>query len=408
MELRRPPSRLIASQVDTPAFVIEEHILRHNLSVLKEIHDATGATILHALKAWSPWQLFPIEREYLQGAEVSSLHEARLAYEHFGENVHMFAPAYNTQEFSEILNYCSTIIFNSFSQWKQFKDQALTYARTTGKLRSFGLRINPEILDADGHGELWNPCAPGSRLGIRISEFKRALTEDAKALEGISGLHFHLFFEKDAQDLEQALSKIESNFGEYCSAMEWVNFGGGQKITDDSYDRKKLIHILNTFAAKYNVEIHLEPGAAIAWHVGTLVARVLDIVERDDVPYKIPILNMSFENHLTDFFVSKDLQLEVRNAKRIDTDDNNATQQHVYRFGGSTCIAGDMTHALYSFDKPLKVGDAVVFEHAIQYTLIKITMFNGVKHPSIVFLHENGELETLREFTYEDFKSRMG
>jgi carboxynorspermidine decarboxylase len=405
---QRPSSRLVASQIDAPAFVIEEHIFRHNLSVLKEIHDATGATILHALKAWSPWQLFPIEREYIQGAEVSSLNEARLAYEHFGENVHMFAPAYNPEEFPEILKYCSTIIFNSFSQWEQYKEQAIHFTQTTGASRDFGLRINPEILDADGHGELWNPCAPGSRLGIRISEFRQALQDNADALDGITGLHFHLFFEKDAQDLADALTKIEANFGKYFSAMKWVNFGGGQKITDDSYDRKMLIDVLKAFSSKYTVDIHLEPGAALAWHVGTLVARVLDIVERDDVAYKIPILNISFENHLTDFFVSKDLHLDIRGAQRVDPEALNLQLPNLYRFGGSTCIAGDMTHALYSFEQPLKIGDAVVFEHAIQYTLIKVTMFNGVQHPSIVFLREDGKLETLRRFTYEDFKLRMG
>ena len=404
----RPASRLNTAHIQTPAFVIEEHILKHNLSKLKEVHDATGATILHALKAWSPWQLFSIEREYLQGAEVSSLNEARLAYEHFGENVHMFAPAYDTQEFEDILKYCSTIIFNSFDQWYRFKEHAELFQQKTGKKRKFGLRINPEIRDADGHGELWNPCAPGSRLGIRVSEFESALSENPQALAGISGFHFHLFFEKDADDLEQALTVIEQRFGKYFSALEWINFGGGQKITDDNYDIQKLIAIIQDFQNTYNLHVHLEPGAAIAWHVGTLTATVLDIVNRDDVPYKIPILNISFENHLTDFFVSKDLELEVRNARRKTEVDTNEPKTNLYRFGGSTCIAGDMSHALYEFDAPLSVGDVVVFEHAIQYTLIKVTMFNGVQHPAIVFLRDNGSIETLRKFTYEDFKSRMG
>ncbi len=404
----RPASRLNPALVQAPAYVIEEHILRHNLALLKEIHDATGATILHALKAWSPWQLFAIEREYLQGAEVSSLNEARLAYEYFGENVHMFAPAYNPDEFEDILTYCSTIIFNSFAQWHRFKDQAESFIKKTGKKREFGLRINPEIRDADGHGELWNPCAPGSRLGIRVSEFTDALKKDPHALAGISGLHFHLFFEKNAHDLLEALSVIEARFGQFFATMKWVNFGGGQKITDDEYDRLLLIKILRDFQEKYKVQVHLEPGATIAWHVGTLVAQVLDIVYRDDVPYEIPILNISFENHLTDFFVSKDLELEVRGAQRVSELDAIPMNTPLYRFGGSTCIAGDMTHALYKYQSPLSVGDVVIFEHAIQYTLIKVTMFNGVQHPSILFLRDDGSLETLRVFTYEDFKSRMG
>lgn len=403
---KRPVSTLDVSRIQTPAFVIEEEILRHNLGILKYIREKTGAKIFHALKAWATWQLLPMEREYLDGTEVSSLNEARLGFEEFGSEVHMFAPAYKDEEFDDVMKYCSTIIFNSFPQWQKFKPSVLEYSSRTGKAIECGLRINPEYSGESEHGDLWAPTAPGSRLGIRMSEFKAALAASAKALEGISGLHFHIFFEKDLPDLKAALPIIEERFGEYFSRMKWVNFGGGLKLTDDLADVDGYIETINAFQKRHGVQVHLEPGAAVCWWAGTLVARVLDIVERDDVPYKIPILDISFENHLTDFFVSTDLDLEVRGA-RIERDDAKLAGSNAYKFGGMTCIAGDTLAYAHVFPEPLKVGDTVVFEHAIQYTLIKTTMFNGVQLPSIV-LWKNGSPTTLREFTYADYRARMG
>ncbi len=394
---KRPSSTLDASKITTPAYVIEEDLLCHNLSVLKAVREKTGGKVLHALKAWATWPLFPIVKEYLSGSEASSLNEARLGFEEFGPEVHTYAPAYKPQEFEEVLKNSSHIIFNSFGQWAQFKNAV----QNSKKKIEVGLRINPEIAMKDGHGEMWNPCAPDSRLGIRLSEFTQALEKNPQALEGISGLHFHIFFEKDLQDLKNALPQIEKNFAPYFKDLKWINFGGGQRITDDRYDVDGLIALVNDFQNRYGVEVHLEPGAAIAWHTGTLVASVLDVLERPDVPYKVAILDISFEAHLSDFILSPELELRIRGAGKENE------HPHAYTFGGGTCLAGDKINTIYTFANPLKVGDKVVFEDAIQYTLVKTTMFNGVQHPSIV-LWKGGEPQVLRTFTYEDFKSRMG
>ena len=225
--MKQPPSTLDPAKIDTPAFVIEEGLLRHNLSVLKSVSDKTGATVLHALKAWATWPLFPIVKKYLSGTEVSSLNEARLGFEEFGPEVHMYAPAYKPEEFDEVMKYSSHIIFNSFGQLHQFKSQI----QKSKKKIEIGLRINPEIEIGERHG-VWDPCAPDSRLGVRLGEFKQALKEDPDALAGVSGLHFHIFYERDLKDLQGALPKIEKNFGQYFKNMKWVNFGGGQRITN--------------------------------------------------------------------------------------------------------------------------------------------------------------------------------
>lgn len=402
----RPTSTLDPSKIKTAAFVIEEEILRHNLGILKYIREKTGATILHALKTWATWQLLPMEREYLSGTEVSSLNEARLGFEEFGPEVHMFAPAYQEHEFEEIMKYSSTIIFNSFDQWKKFKPRIQEYKARMGKEIECGLRVNPEYSGPQEFGDIWTPCAPGSRLGIRINEFKAALANDPSALEGISGIHLHIFVEKEVSDFITALPVIEEKFGEYFHGMKWVNFGGGIKLTEDGADVEGFIEAVNAFQKKYDVHAHFEPGAAICWWSGTLVTTVLDIVERDDVPYKIPILDISFEDHLTDFFVASDYDLKVRGA-RIERDDTKLAGNNAYKFGGMTCIAGDKIEYAHIFDKPLTIGETIVIDDAIQYTLTKCTMFNGVQHPSII-LWKDGKATTLREFTYRDYRARMG
>lgn len=403
---KRPASTLDPKKIKPAAFVIEEDLLKHNLERLKYVKDKTGCKVLLAMKAWATWPLFKIAKKYLSGSEVSSLNEARLGFEEFGPEVHMYAPAYKESEFNEILKYCNHIIFNSFSQWWQFRDQVEKFSKKHKKKIECGLRVNPEVnLGADA-GDMYNPCAPDSRLGVRLGEFEKAMRENPNALDGISGIHFHIFFEKEEQDLEKALPHIEAKFGKYFKQLKWVNFGGGQKITDDDYDVEGLISLIKNFKKKYGVQVHLEPGAANVWQAGTLVASVLDIVERQGVPYKIPILDISFEAHLIDFVLSPDLPMRIRGAG------GPGEYPYEYRLGGCTCLAGDKRSDTISFPQELKVGDRIVIEDGIQYSLVKITMFNGVQHPDIVLWKKNSNgkygSKILRTFNYQDFKKRMG
>lgn len=395
------------SKIETPSFVIEESLLRHNLSVLRYVKEKTGCKMFQALKTWSTWQLFPVVREYLDGTEVSSLNEARLGYEEFNHEVHMYAPAYKTQEFDDVLKYCSTIIFNSFEQWKTFKPRVLAHEQATGKSISCGLRINPEYLPKDDHGGLWSPGAPGSRLGIRLSEFKAALKEDSSVLDGIDGLHFHMFWDRTFAELQEAVRVIEQDFGAHLPKMKWVNLGGGQMITNDDYDVGGLIALLNRIKEEYGVAIHLEPGAAVVKDAGVLVASVLDIVEHDNAPYKIAILDMSFNAHTPDFLLFPDLDMPVRDAKIVRGENDLGQHTNLYRLAGGTCVTGDQLSHLHSFKNPLKVGDTIVMNDAIQYNLVQCTMFNGVQHPHIT-LWKDREATTLRTFTFEDYKARMG
>ncbi len=405
--MKRPASTLDVAQIETPAFVIEEALLRHNLRVLKEIKDATGVKMFQALKTWSTWPLFPITKEYLDGTEVSSLNEARLGYDEFNEEVHIYAPAYKPEEFAEILKYCSTIIFNSFAEWKRYKPHIEAFVAKTGKKRECGLRINPEYIGRDEHGGLWSPCAPGSRLGIRLNEFKEALTTDPLALDGISGLHFHVFWDKTFAELSEAVALLEKNFSEYFAQMKWVNFGGGQKITDDAYDREGFISLLKTFQEKHGVAVHLEPGAAIVKNAGALVSTVLDVLYRDDVAYKIAILDMSFNAHTPDFLLSPELDMPVSGAEIVRDEKELKENENVYQLAGGTCVTGDKLGHFHSFTKPLSPGDKIVMEDGIQYNMVQCTMFNGIQHPSIV-LWKDGAATTIRTFSYEDFRARMG
>lgn len=404
---KRPALTLDPAKIETPAFVIEEELLRHNLSILKDVKEATGSKMYQALKTWATWPLFPITREYLDGTEVSSLNEARLGYDEFNREVHMYAPAYKEEEFDEILKYCSTIIFNSFDQWRKFKPRVEAFVKETRNVRECGLRINPEYLGKDEHGALWSPCTPGSRLGIRRNEFEAAVREDPNALDGISGLHFHIFWDKTFDELREALDVVEKNFGTYLSQMKWINFGGGQKITDDDYDIEGLIKLVNDFQKRHDVVVHMEPGAAIVKYAGAIVASVLDIVYRDDVDYKIAILDMSFNAHTPDFLLSADLDMPVKDAVTIRDEKELNKYKNVYQLAGGTCVTGDKLGHFHSFERPLKIGDKVTMEDGIQYNMVQCTMFNGVQHPSIV-LWNNDKPAMLRAFTYADFKSRMG
>ncbi|MBI4079666.1 carboxynorspermidine decarboxylase [Candidatus Kaiserbacteria bacterium] len=403
--MKRPPSTLDPQKIETPAFVIEKKLLRHNLSILKHIKEKTGCKMYQALKTWATWELFPVCGEYLDGTEVSSLNEARLGYEEFNHDVHIYAPAYKDEEFADILRYCSTIIFNSFDQWKKFKPRVEAHRKKTGKRIECGLRINPET--GKKHEGFWSPTAPGSRLGIRISEFKAVVEKDPVVLEGVSGLHFHIFWDKEFPELKQAMREVEKKFGAYIPQMKWINFGGGQMITNDDYDIKGLITLVNTFQKKYGVTVHMEPGAAIVKNAGVLLASVLDIVEHNNVSYKIAILDISFNAHMPDFLLSRDLDMPVRNASIVRDEKRLTKYKNAYQLAGSTCVTGDKLTHFHIFKRPLKIGDYVIMEDGIQYNMVQCTMFNGVQHPSIV-LWKNKKPKVLRTFSYADFKSRMG
>lgn len=402
---KRPPSTLDVSKIDTPAFVIEEKLLRHNLGILKHIKEKTGCKMYQALKTWATWELFPICREYLDGTEVSSLNEARLGYEEFNHEVHIYAPAYKEEEFDQILKYCSTIIFNSFDQWKTFKPRVAAHQKKTGKKIECGLRINPET--GKEYEAFWSPTALGSRLGIRINEFKAALKKDPDSLEGISGIHFHIFWDKEFPELKKAVQEVDAKFGRYFRHMRWINFGGGQMITNDEYSVEGLIKLISEFQKKHNLTVHLEPGAAIAKNAGTLVSRVLDVVYRDDVNYKIAILDMSFNAHTPDFLLSRDLDMPVRGATIVRAERQLKKQRNAYQLAGSTCVTGDKLTHFHVFKKPLKNGDYVIMEDGLQYNMVQCTMFNGVQHPSII-LWKNDDAKVLRTFLYDDYKQRMG
>ncbi len=402
----RPALTINTKKITSAAFVVDEQVLRYNLSILKHVKDATGCKMFQALKTWATYPLFSITKEYLDGTEVSSLNEARLGYDYFNKQVHMFAPAYTESEFSEVLKYTHTVIFNSCSQLEKYVPRIRAYNKKNKKQIEWGLRINPEFTGTDEHGGLWSPCAPGSRLGVRKSELIKALAANSKLLVGLSGFHFHMFFDKNFDELTGAVSVIESNFGEYLHALKWVNFGGGQKITDDGYDVRGLIRLVVRIQKKYNVIVHFEPGAAIVKNAGALVTKVLDIVERDDVAYKIAILDISFNAHTPDFLLSTDLDMPVLGA-RVMRDLTETRRRNIYQLAGGTCVTGDVLGHFHEFQKPLQVGDMLVLEDGIQYNMVQCTMFNGVQHPSII-LTKNNKQKTIRTFTYKDFKNRMG
>ena len=367
--------------IQTPLYILEEKRLRQNLELLAYIQKQSGAKILLALKGFAFKASFPLMRTYLQGCCASGLHEARLAHEEFQKEVHTYAPAFKEDEIEEIIAISNHLVFNSFTQWQRYK------AQTIGKV-SCGLRVNPEVSAAPT--DLYNPCAIHSRLGITKKEFQEDL------LEGIEGLHFHALCEEDTDALERVLEVFEKKFGHLISKMRWINFGGGHHITRKDYDIEKLIMIVKEFKERYQVEVYLEPGEAIGWQTGVLVATVLDIVHND---IDIAILDTSAEAHMPDTLIMP-YRAEVRGAGK------EGEKAHTYRLGGNTCLAGDIMGD-YSFDKALKIGDKVIFEDQIHYTIVKNTTFNGIKLPDLAIEREDGNLEIVSRFGYDTYKTRV-
>jgi len=369
----------------TPCYVVDEGLLRKNLSILKKVQDETGCKIILALKGFAMFSTFSIISEYLHGVTASSLDEARLGFEEFGKEVHACAPAYREEEIDELIKYCGHITFNSFSQWELFRDKMFS----RGKKVKCGLRINPE--HSEVKVKIYDPCASGSRLGIRLRDF------DGNSLEGISGLHFHTLCELNSDSLQRTLKAVEKKFGKYIERMEWVNFGGGHHITREDYDVKLLCKLIKDFRKKYKAEVYLEPGEAIALNTGFLVTRVMDIVSNDR---DIAILDTSAAAHMPDV-------LEMPYRPKIIGAALPGEKKYTYRLAGMTCLAGDVIGD-YSFDHRLERGMPLVFTDMAHYTMVKNNTFNGIRLPSIaLYSPKSRKVKVVRKFTYHDYRNRL-
>ncbi len=369
----------------SPAYVVDLGRLRHNLAILNQVQRRSGAKILMALKAFAMWSVFPIIRETLHGVCASSPWEARLGREEFGREVHSFAAAFKESDVVELLQVSNHLVFNSFNQLERFRP---LWEKEKGRV-SIGLRVNPE--HSEGHTPIYDPCAPKSRLGIPLREF------EGRSLTGVEGLHFHTLCEQLFEPLERTARSFEEKFGTFLPQMKWLNLGGGHHITREGYDIDALVELITYFKGKYNVEVYLEPGEAIAIGTGILVGEVLDVVHNE---MDIAILDVSATCHMPDI-------LEMPYRPDITGGSDAGVKAHTYRLGGPSCLAGDIIGD-WSFDQPLKPGDRLAFEDMAHYTMVKTTTFNGIQHPAIcTYEPESGELKVVRTFGYEDFKSRL-
>jgi carboxynorspermidine decarboxylase len=375
----------ILQRAPSPAYVVDLGRLRHNLAILDEVQRRSGAKILMALKAFAMWSLFPVIRETLHGVCASSPWEARLGREEFGGEVHSFAAAFRESDVVELLQISDHLVFNSFNQLERFRP---LWEREAGRV-SIGLRVNPE--HSEGHTEIYDPCAPKSRLGIPLAEF------DGKSLAGVEGLHFHTLCEQLFQPLERTARAFEEKFGELLPGMKWLNLGGGHHITREGYNIDGLVGLIHHFQDKYGVEVYLEPGEAIAIGTGILAGEVLDVVHNG---MAIAILDVSATCHMPDI-------LEMPYRPGITGGHDPGVKPHDYRLAGPSCLAGDVIGD-WSFERPLQPGDRLAFEDMAHYTMVKTTTFNGIQHPAIcTFEPATGELKVIKSFGYEDFKSRL-
>ena len=376
--------RTLLSTLPSPCWLLEEEKLQKNLELLLHIKEESGAKILLALKGYALWKSFGLVRPYLNGCCASGLHEAKLAHETFGKEVHTYSPAFKEEEIEEIARISHHLVFNSSAQFERFAAQA----KTINPHLSLGLRVNPEY--SESPKEIYNPCGLYSRLGSTLANCDEAV------LARCDGLHFHALCEQGSDALENVLKNFEEKFAPYIPQMKWINFGGGHHITRKGYDVDKLIHLIKEFKHRYDVEVYLEPGEAVGWETGTLVATVLDVVHNG---MDIAILDSSAEAHMPDTIIMP-YRAEVRGAGEA------GEKAHTYRLAGNTCLAGDIMGD-YSFDAPLQIGDKIIFEDQMHYTMVKATTFNGVKLPSIAIHKLDGSVEVVRNFGYEDFKNRL-
>ena len=372
--------------IPSPCYVMEEKLLRNNLALIKRVKEEAGVNIILAFKAFALWKSLPIVKEYISYSTASSKFEAQLAFEEMGMPAHTYSPAYTEADFPAILKYSSHITFNSLSQFERF----YPLVKADGRGISCGLRINPEFSDVET--DLYNPCAPGTRMGIVRDLLGKTLPE------GVDGLHFHTLCESTSFDLERTLQEVEKKFGDLLSQVKWLNMGGGHLMTKKGYDTAHLISLLHAFKAKYpNLEIIMEPGSAFAWQTGFLLTTVVDIVENKGI--NTAIIDASFTCHMPDC-----LEMPYKPAIRYATDAVEGKPS--YRIGGNSCLSGDYMGD-WSFEKPLKVGDKIIFEDMIHYTIVKTSMFNGIPHPSLALWSKDDELVIYKSFGYEDYKNRM-
>jgi len=371
--------------MSTPVYIIEERKLRRNLALIADVAKRADVEIILAFKAFALWKTFPIFREYIHATTASSLSEARLAFEQFGAPAHTFSPAYTDDEIDEIVSCSSHLTFNSLSQYQRYHERA--------KACSLGLRVNPEYSEVETL--LYNPCAPGTRFGVSADKLPDTLPAD------IEGFHCHCHCESGADVLERTLVHIEEKFSRWFPQLEWINFGGGHLVTRKDYDIELLVRLVQGFHQRYpHLKVIFEPGSAFAWQTGPLVASVVDVVE--DKGIRTAILDVSFTCHMPDC-LEMPYYPDVRGAEHVE---ESSHISHLYRLGGNSCLSGDFMSS-WTFDHELQIGEEIIFEDMIHYTTVKTTMFNGITHPSIAMLHEDGRLEMLRQYRYEDYRDRM-
>ena len=380
----------VLADVQTPVYIIEENLLRANLSLIRDVAQRADIDVIMAFKAFALWKTFPIIREYIGATTASSLSEAKLAYEEFGAPAHTFSPAYTSDEIDEIARCSSHLTFNSLSQ---YSNMSVRERRANPDL-SLGLRVNPEYSEISTL--LYNPCAPGTRFGVSADKLPSVLPSD------IEGFHCHCHCESGADVFQRTLVHIEDKFSKWFPQLKWINFGGGHLMTRKDYDVDLLVSMMNDFHARYPwLKVILEPGSAFAWQTGALVAQVVDIVEDKNI--QTAILDVSFTCHMPDC-LEMPYQPEVRGAESVEME--CATEKNSYRLGGNSCLSGDFMGS-WRFDHPLKIGEKLIFEDMIHYTTVKTNMFNGIAHPAISMLKTERKLQKMRVFGYSDYKNRM-
>lgn len=373
------------SALPTPCYVVDETLLIKNLEILQQVRQSSGCRILLALKGFSMFATFPLIGRYLNGITASSLNEARLGFEEMGQEVHIYSPAFIESEFAEIMRYCDHIVFNSFSQWRQYRDRVHAFQERPIEC---GIRINPEYSEVAT--AIYDPCGAYSRLGVTLANFQ------PEELGDLDGLHFHALCEQNSDTLARTVKVVDEKFGPWLRQMKWLNFGGGHHITRPDYDLETLIQSIRFIQDKYGIQVYLEPGEAIALNTGFLVSQVLDIVD-NGMP--IAILDTSAACHMPDV-------LEMPYRPQIIGAGLPGEKLYTARLGGPTCLAGDIIGD-YSFDQPLAAGDRLVFCDMAHYTMVKNNTFNGINLPSIALAHTDGQLEVLRRFGYQDYRNRL-